>query len=62
MLNDQRVTNMQRLKTTATTPAPCPTGNWLAGMVIGSAIVTIATQAILWGAGAAINQTMLKRD
>jgi hypothetical protein len=53
---------MQRHKTTAATPTPRPTGNWLAGMMIGSAIVTMAAQAILLGAaGAAISGTTPKR-
>ena len=51
---------MQRLKNTGATPTPRPNGNWLAGMVIGSAIVTIAAQAMLLGAGAAIQNATRK--
>jgi hypothetical protein len=59
--NDQGVTIMQRLKVTGgTPPPPRPGGNWLAGMVIGSAIMTMATQAMLIGATAAINHVPLK--
>ena len=52
---------MQRLKVTGgTPPPPRPGSNWLAGMVIGSAIMTMATQAMLIGATAAINHVPLK--
>jgi hypothetical protein len=50
---------MQRLKNTELGPVPRPGSNWLAGMVIGSAIMTMATQAMLVGATAAINKVTL---
>jgi hypothetical protein len=54
---------MQRHKTTATAPVPRPGGgNLLAGMLIGAAIVTLAAQAMLLGAGAAINRITLQPD
>jgi hypothetical protein len=52
---------MQRHKNTTPTPTPRPTGNWLAGMMIGSVIVTMAAQAMLLGAGGAINGATRKR-
>jgi hypothetical protein len=51
---------MQRLKATEPGPPPRPQGNWLAGMMIGSAIMGMATQAILFGATAAIKNVTLK--
>ena len=51
---------MARLKSTGGRPAPHPGGNWLAGMVIGSAILTMATQAMLLGASAAIKDAARK--
>lgn len=51
---------MQRLKTPEPGPAARPGGNWLAGMMIGSAIMTLATQAMLVGASAAIKNVTLK--
>lgn len=52
---------MQRMKNTGLPGRPPrPTSNWLAGMVIGSAIMTMATQAMLFGASAAINSVTLK--
>jgi hypothetical protein len=53
---------MQRLKVTEGPSRPRPGGNWLAGVVIGSAIMTMATQAILLGAGAAIADSAVKRE
>jgi len=53
---------MQRLKVTETKPPSRPTGNWLAGMLIGSTIMTMATQAMLFGIGAAIKDSTLKGD
>lgn len=50
---------MKRLKNTDY-PSPRPGGSWLAGMVIGTAIMTMATQAIVLGAGAAIRDVTLK--
>ena len=52
---------MRRLKNTGY-PPPRPGGSWLAGMVIGAAIMTMATQAIVLGAGAAIKDITLKGD
>jgi hypothetical protein len=52
---------MQRLKNTEPGPPTRPGSNWLAGMVIGSAIMTMATQAMLVGATAAINKVTLNR-
>jgi len=52
---------MQRLKNTGNQPAPRPSGSWLAGMIIGTAIMTMATQAMVLGAGAAIQDATLKR-
>jgi hypothetical protein len=51
---------MQRLKSTEPGPAPRPQGNWLAGMMIGSAIMGMATQAVLFGATAALKNVTLK--
>lgn len=45
---------MQRLKNTGNPPQPRPGGSWLAGMLIGTAIMTLATQAMVLGASAAI--------
>lgn len=52
---------MQRFKNTGIPPSPRPGGSWLAGMLIGTTIMTIATQAIVLGAGAAIQEATLKR-
>ena len=52
---------MQRLKNTGGGPGPRPPGgNWLMGMVIGSAIMTMAAQAMVAGATAAMGQVTLK--
>jgi hypothetical protein len=51
---------MQRLKSTAIPPSPRPSGSWFVGMVIGTAIMAIATQAIVLGTGAAITNATLK--
>jgi hypothetical protein len=51
---------MQRLKATEPGPPPRPQGNWLAGMMIGSAIMGMATQAMLFGATAALKNVTLK--
>jgi hypothetical protein len=53
---------MQRLKSMGHSPPPRPGGSWLAGLVISTAIMTMATQAILLGAGAAIRDATLKDD
>jgi hypothetical protein len=62
MSSRQRKTDMQRHKDTGGRPAPRPVGNWLAGAMIGAAIVTMATQAMMLGAGAAIRDATLKGD
>lgn len=51
---------MQRLKKSEYPRPPRPNGSLLAGMVIGTAIMTIATQAMALGIGAAINAATLK--
>ena len=51
---------MQRHRTTNAPPPRRPDGSWLAGMMIGTAIVTMATQAMVLGAGAAITDATLK--
>ena len=51
---------MQRLRDTASPPPPGPGGSWLAGAIIGTAIMTMATQAMVLGAGAAIKAATLK--
>lgn len=51
---------MARFKMTDSRPPPGPSGSWLAGMFIGSTILTIATQAMMLGAGAAIQDATLK--
>ncbi len=52
---------MQRLKNTGKPQPPRPGGSWLAGMMIGTAIMTLATQAMVLGAGAAaINNATFK--
>jgi hypothetical protein len=53
---------MQRLKSMGKPPLPRPAGSWLAGLVISTAIMTIAGQAMLLGAGAAIRDATLKGD
>jgi hypothetical protein len=54
---------MQRLKSMGhSPPPPRPGGSWLAGLVISTAIMTMATQAILLGTGAAIRDATLKGD
>jgi hypothetical protein len=46
---------MERRKDTSNTPPPPrPGGAWLAGMLIGATIMTMAAQAIMLGVGAAI--------
>jgi hypothetical protein len=59
--SDRGKFDMQRLKNTGTNPTPRPIGNWLVGAMIGAAIMTMATQAMLLGAGAAIKDATLKR-
>ncbi|HEY0182863.1 MAG TPA: hypothetical protein VGC09_08660 [Rhodopila sp.] len=52
---------MHRLKNTGIPRPPRPDGSWLAGILIGTAIMTIATQAIVFGAGAAVQDATLKK-
>jgi hypothetical protein len=52
---------MQRLKASPGFPAPQTPGQWLAGVLIGSAIMTMATSAVMFGAGAAIQGATLGR-
>ncbi len=52
--------DMARLKNTGSPPPPRSGGHWLAGMLIGTAIMTMATQAMVLGAGAAIKDSTLK--
>ena len=42
-------------------PPPRPSGSLLAGMMIGSAIMAIAAQAMMVGAGAAIQDASVRR-
>jgi hypothetical protein len=51
---------MQRLKKPESPLPPGPNGSLLAGMVIGTAIMTIATQAMALGIGAAMQAATLK--
>ncbi|WP_428488812.1 hypothetical protein [Rhodopila sp.] len=51
---------MQRHRTTSDPPPRRPDGSWLVGMMIGTAIMTMATQAMVLGAGAAISDAALK--
>jgi hypothetical protein len=50
-----------RLKNTGTMPTPRPVGQLLAGAMIGSAIMVMATQVMLLGAGAALQDATSKR-
>jgi hypothetical protein len=57
---------MSRLKNSGSFPPPrppgsWPPGSWLAGALIGGAILTMATSAVVLGAGAAIQQATLRR-
>jgi hypothetical protein len=56
----RRKSKMQRLKNTENVPSSRPVPHWLAGMMIGSIVVTMATHAMLLGAGAAISGSTLK--
>jgi len=53
---------MQRLRDTGSTPRPHPPAHWLAGMMIGTAIMTMATHAMVLGIGVAIKDATLKGD
>jgi hypothetical protein len=57
---DQRKIDMPRQKNTASAPTPRPVGNWLAGLMIGTAIMTMATHAMMLGVGAAIRDAASK--
>ncbi len=52
---------MQRLKASPGFPAPSPPGLLLAGILIGGAVMTMATSAVMLGAGAAIQNATLRR-
>lgn len=60
MANDQGKSDMKRMKDTGDMPAPHPVGHWLAGMMIGAAIMTMATQAMVLGSAAAIKDATLR--
>ncbi|HQT78474.1 MAG TPA: hypothetical protein PLD10_15570 [Rhodopila sp.] len=47
------------MKNTPASP-PRPTGSLFAGMMIGSAIITMAAQAMMLGVGAAIRDSSTK--
>jgi hypothetical protein len=51
---------MPRQKASDNFPLPLPIGSWLAGALIGSAILTMATSAVMLGAGAAIQDVTLR--
>ncbi len=51
---------MLRQKATDPRPTPPAQGNWLAGMMIGSAIMSMATHAMLFGATNALKNVTLK--
>ena len=55
-----------RLKNTGNYPPPRPPvprsgGHWLAGMMIGTTIMTMATHAMVLGTGAALKDCMSKQ-
>ena len=52
---------MSKLKVSESVPTPQPIGSWLAGALIGGTIITMATSALLLGAGAAIQGATLGR-
>jgi hypothetical protein len=51
--------DMPRQKASDNLPTPQPTGSWVAGAIIGGAILTMATSAVVLGAGAAIQGATL---
>jgi hypothetical protein len=51
---------MARSKSAENSPKPRPGGSWLAGVMIGSAILTLATGAMVLGAGIAVRDAGLK--
>jgi hypothetical protein len=54
-------TDMQRMKNPEPGPTPRPGSSLLVGAVIGSAIMTMATQAMLVGATVAMSHVTLRR-
>jgi hypothetical protein len=50
---------MPRQKASDNFPTPRPTGSWVAGAIIGGAILAMATSAVALGAGAAIQDATL---
>lgn len=54
---------MPRFKETNNPPVPQrPGGSLFAGLLIGTAIISMATQAVVLGVGAALTGVPLKRD
>lgn len=47
-----------RLRSSGSNPTPRPGVSWLAGALIGSAIVTMATGAVMLGVGAAMQSAV----
>lgn len=45
---------MRRLRSSGSSPTPRPGVSWFAGVLIGSAIVTMATGAVMLGVGTAV--------
>jgi hypothetical protein len=60
MSSNRKEVVMQRSRSGGHQPPPGPNGSWLAGAIIGTAILTMATQAMMLGAGAAIKDATLK--
>lgn len=52
---------MAPLEMTGYPASPCPRDSWLAGVMIGSVIMTAVTQAMVLGAGAAIQDAAVQR-
>jgi hypothetical protein len=56
-------TDMQRFRTTDRPPRPPrPGAPWLAGMLIGATVMTMAAQAMILGAGAAVIRDATLKD
>ena len=51
---------MQRGKNADQDRTPKPAGSWLAGMVIGGAIMSMATGAMMMGASIAVRDSGIK--
>ncbi len=51
---------MQRAKNADQDRPPKPTGSWLAGMMIGGAIMSMATGAMMMGVSVAVRDASLK--